>query len=343
MHSASRPPLSRRAFVGGLASGAILGVGVWESARWAIGSLLDAAPEAARPPALRAIIDVHTHPIATLLEGVPAKRLPGGEAYPERTEEVARLLRAEMTSAGVTHTLGMPRRSKDEADPLGVAALRQLARLVPGLHPVGFADPERTEARHLARVEEELQTGDIRALKAYLGYIPRGAGDPGYHPYYRLAAKYRIPVILHTGDTFSQNSRLKFAHPLTIDDVAVDFPQTNFVLAHLGNPWMMDAAQVVYKNNKKGLRENVHVDLSGILVGSARDFEGYRGEGVLKQVGADIRKALDYAERPEAFLYGSDWPLVPMAVYRDFLREVIHADLHQAIFHDNAQALFRLP
>jgi hypothetical protein len=55
-----------------------------------------------------------------------------------------------------------------------------------------------------------------------------------------------------------------------------------------------------------------------------------------------IRKAFDYAERPERFLYGSDWPLAPMALYREFIRETIPEQYHPAVFHDNAKALVKL-
>ncbi len=337
--------LSRRTILGlgAVAAGAALGVTGWEAARSLFSTAVADTPDAekkAPPPS--AIIDVHVHLVHTNLAGVPTKRLTGGDIFPAKPEDVARVLQAEMKSASVTHILAMPRREPGDADPLGVAFNRAVARIVPGVHPVGFADPERFDDGHLERVEADLKKGDVKAFKAYLGYVHRGPSDPGYRPYYKLAGKYGIPVILHTGDTFSQQAKLKFAHPLQVDEVAVDYPETKFVIAHLGNPWLIDAAQVLYKNNKKGLRENVHADLSGLLVGSAETFAAYRLGGVLKSVAADVRKAFDYAERPEAFLYGSDWPLAPMAAYRDLIREAIPTDYHQAVFHDNAKKLFNL-
>ena len=46
-----------------------------------------------------------------------------------------------------------------------------------------------------------------------------------------------MPVFFHTGDTYSPEAKLKFAHPLGVDEVAVDHPDVKFVLCHLGNPW----------------------------------------------------------------------------------------------------------
>lgn len=54
---------------------------------------------------------------------------------------------------------------------------------------------------------------------------------------------------------------MRQAHPLLVDDIAVDFPKVKFVLCHLGNPWFQDAAQVLYKN------DNVYADISGLTLG----------------------------------------------------------------------------
>src|SRR5262249_12820140 len=154
-----------------------------------------------------------------------------------------------------------------------------LTALVRGakLHPVGLAHPERFDRDHLARVEAVLKLGQVKAFKVFLGYLHYEPSSPNYRPYYRLAAKYDVPVIFHTGDTFSRTAKVKYAHPLKIDEVAVDFPDTKFVLAHFGNPWIMDAAQVVYKN------KNVWADLSAILIGDAREFAAMKKKGVVER------------------------------------------------------------
>jgi len=106
---------------------------------------------------------------------------------------------------------------------------------------------------------------------------------------------------------------VKYAHPLLVDEVAVDHRDVSFVMAHFGNPWMMDAAEVVYKN------ENVWADLSGILVGDEAYFSGLVGQGVLERVVERTKQGIEFAERPDKFLYGTDWPLAPMRAYHDFV------------------------
>ncbi|GAF15492.1 amidohydrolase [Bacillus sp. JCM 19045] len=56
-----------------------------------------------------------------------------------------------------------------------------------------------------------------------------------YKPVYHLAEKHHVPVVFHTGDTYAENAILKYAHPLTIDEVAVQHRNVTFVMAHLGD------------------------------------------------------------------------------------------------------------
>jgi predicted TIM-barrel fold metal-dependent hydrolase len=278
------------------------------------------------------MIDMHIHVVPPNLEGVG----PLSPALKGTLENVARIVRDQMRAAGCQAALAMGSFSHSDEDPLGINRTLKIAENAPGLFPIGIANPERNDPGFLRRVEEDLAAGKVKALKAYLGYVHYYPSDPGYLPYYRLAEKYRLPFIFHTGDTYSPNAKLKFAHPLGVDEVAVDFPKVNFVLAHLGNPWMIDAAEVIYKNM------NVWCDLSGLLVGEEADFNepGYR-EVHLDAIDR-IRKAFRYTERPNRFLHGSDWPLAPIKSYRKFIEQAIPEEFHEMVFVENSQRLFRL-
>ena len=181
-----------------------------------------------------------------------------------------------------------------------------------------------------------MKEGKVKALKVYLGYLHYEPYSTGYRRYYKVAAKYNIPVIFHCGDTYSREAKVKYAHPLKIDEIAVDYPDTKFVIAHLGNPWVMDAAQVVYKN------KNVWADLSALVIGDAEAFAKYEKDGLLERELRRVKEAIDYAEGPEKFLFGSDWPLSPMGVYRDFVRRLFPEKEHAAVFGCNAAKLFGL-
>lgn len=44
--------------------------------------------------------------------------------------------------------------------------------------------------------------------------------------------------MIHTGDTFSNVSKIRFSHPLNIDEIAVDNPDLTIIMSHPGNPWI---------------------------------------------------------------------------------------------------------
>lgn len=278
------------------------------------------------------MIDAHIHIVPPRLPGVGSLN-PLLDAPPAIRADA---LRREMQAADATQSLAMGCWNSSEDDPLGIAETLALARLVPGLFAIGVADPTRHDADHLRRVESALAAKQVRALKAYLGYLHYAPDHAGYRPYYELAERYQLPIIFHTGDTYSPRAKLRYAQPLLVDEVAVDHPKVKFALAHLGNPWLSDAAEVVYKN------VNVWADLSGLVVGDADSFTAEERQEMLEETRQGLRRAFRYAERPNRFLYGSDWPLAPMAAYRSFIAAAIPELYHPLIFEDNARALFRL-
>ena len=70
------------------------------------------------------------------------------------------------------------------------------------------------------------------------------------------------------GLTAFSRAHLKYCHPLALDEVAADHPDTQFVMCHFGNPFLEAAAAVVEKN------PNVAADLSGLLEGRV-DLDAY--------------------------------------------------------------------
>lgn len=278
------------------------------------------------------MIDMHIHAVHPQLPGVK----PLTDLYDGPIETLVEALREEMRLSGTTTLLGMGHLHGEGDDPLGVASTLRIAELLPELRAIGIADPTRTTTDHLQRVEVQMRSGKIVALKGYLGYIHQGPDSPGYRPYYELAGKYALPFIFHTGDNWSRKAKVKYAHPLLVDEVAVDHPNVNFVMAHFGNPWCIDAAEVMYKN------DNVWADVCAILVGDADHFAKITATGYLARTVERVRHAIEFTERPDRFLYGTDWPLSPMNVYPTFVRQLFSEQHHPAVFEENARALFKL-
>ena len=278
------------------------------------------------------MIDMHIHAVPPGLPGVGS--LSPLLARP--ADEVASALRTEMDASGCVAVMAMGSLTDAQDDPLGIAATLELSQQVAGLFAIGICNPFASGPDHFEAVRRSCASGDVIALKAYLGYVHCAPTDPRYFPYYEIAQEYRLPVIFHTGDTYSPYAKLKYAHPLQIDEVAVDFPGVDFVMAHLGNPWTIDAAEVIYKNM------NVYADLSGLLVGGHDDLTAPEGREARADLRRRVVQAFRYAERPQRFLYGSDWPLAPMTAYRRFVEDVIPEEFHELVLFENARRLFKL-
>lgn len=310
-----------------------------QAAGWTAASALAAllgstgCQETAAP--VQPVIDVHVH--ANFADEVlrkQARTLSGVDFSPEglRAEMAANHVEQAVRIGFETEGEELARRAPSPLGSPGEAADQQDNRLV----FVGGINPERLDPENLARIEHDLAAGRVVGLKIYLGYYPLPPDAEVYKPVYALAEKYARPVIFHTGDTFSADAKVRFAHPLPVDDVAVDFRGVTFVLAHLGNPWTMDAAEVIYKN------ANVYGDLSGFLVGDAAYFrDPANAQGIEDAVGR-IREAFAWVENPEKFLYGSDWPLAPMQPYLEFVKRAIDPEHHKLVFYENARKVFRL-
>ena len=182
----------------------------------------------------------------------------------------------------------------------------------------------------LGRLETELQNERTVGIKIYLGYYPFYAYDEVYEPVYKLAAKYQLPVVFHTGDTYSERGYLKYSHPLAIDEVAVNHRDVTFMMAHFGDPWTLTGAEIIYKN------PNVYADLSGLIVGTAEELKK-RSEGRFLD---HLRHALEFADSYDKLLFGTDWPLIPIGPYIDFIKDLIPAEFHEDVFFNTALKVF---
>ena len=181
-------------------------------------------------------------------------------------------------------------------------------------------------------IESGLRSDKYGCIKIYLGYVHRYAYDQQYEIIYRLARKYDVPVVFHTGDTNSARAKLKYADPLTIDEVAVDHPQVRFVIAHCGNPWIESAAEVAYKN------PNVYLECSALLTGN---LDQQPKEKVEAYVVRPIAWIFGYVEDPTKLMFGTDWPLTAMKPYVEAYKRAIPREHWKAVFHDNAVRVFK--
>ena len=138
---------------------------------------------------------------------------------------------------------------------------------------------------------------------------------------YRAAEEAGVPVMIHTGTSIFPSARNRFADPMPVDDVAVDFPKLRIVLAHSGRPLHGEAAFFLARRHP-----NVFLELSGIPPG----------------------KILQYLPRLEELagktLWGTDWPSPgirsPSENVAAFRALTLSEDAQRKILYENARKLF---
>ena len=269
------------------------------------------------------IIDVHTH-LDIVLPGVS-----------KNIENNLRLLLAEMKKSKVDHAFVLASFQKNSRTHPSTSAVLKFVKGLKNIHVVGSLDAMDIKKSELDELEELLREKKIVAIKLYPGYQYFYPNDDKCTPIYELCQKYDVPVMFHSGATLNGvvgQARVKYSHPLHIDDVAASFPDLKIVIAHLGNPWLVDCAEVVYKN------KNVYADLSGFFLESQND-KAYT-ELMYKR----INEFIAYASG-DKLLYGTDWPLTPMTPYIKFVKslnlKLIPGALDGA-FYRNAIKLFNI-
>jgi hypothetical protein len=263
------------------------------------------------------IIDVHTH-----LNNYHEDRV---RSIPECLDA----LREAMESNGVGYALVLtsykvtPNRPSTTSVIEATRDYKNIA-VVAGISYLNYKE------RDLREVSDYLKAGLVKGLKLYPGYEPFYPYDKRCQVIYDLAVEYDVPVMIHCGDTYTPTGRVRYAHPLNVDDVAVDNPDLKIVICHLGNPWIRDCMEVVYKN------KNVYADISGLVLG---DFEDRFEKFMLGQ----IREMILYAGEPRYLLYGTDWPISNMGTYLRFIQGIgLSDEALEMMLWRNAASLFKI-
>jgi predicted TIM-barrel fold metal-dependent hydrolase len=148
------------------------------------------------------------------------------------------------------------------------------------------------------------------------------------YPLYEAIAEAKLPALFHTGQTGvgadtrgGSGIRLKYSHPMLLDDVAADFPDMPIVLAHPSFPWQEEALSVATH------KPQVYIDLSGW---SPKYFPP-----ILVQYANTLLK--------DKILFGSDYPVMsPERWMADFEKINIKPEVRPLIMKANAARLLRL-
>ena len=200
------------------------------------------------------------------------------------------------------------------------AAVQQYPHRFSGLAGI---DPTRGIAglKELDRAVKEFGFVGAHLYPHWFGQAPDAAI---YYPYYARCAELGIPIMMQVGHclVYQKDRRLpSVGRPMTLDRVAIDFPELTLIGIHLGYPWTEEMISVCTKH------PNVY------MAGDAY---------APKHWGAS---AVHYANTfgQDKFMFGTDWWVIDPERAVDEVAELHFRPISlRKIMRDNALRVFNL-
>ncbi len=153
---------------------------------------------------------------------------------------------------------------------------------------IGFAgiDPTEPGAADEVRIAKaELKLRGVTISPANQDFHPT---DSRAMAVYAEAEKLGMPVLVHPVGQFTEQSKLEYARPYLLDEVARVFPRLPIIVSQMGQPWVDETIVLLGKHH------NVFADVSGLL---SRSWQAYNA-----LVAAHQHQVID------KLLFGSDFP-----------------------------------
>jgi predicted TIM-barrel fold metal-dependent hydrolase len=172
-----------------------------------------------------------------------------------------------------------------------------------------------------AKEFERLIKLGARGLKLCPSYNLFYPNDHKLYPIYGLAQESDLPVLVHTGSSVFKGARIKYADPIYLDDVAVDFPDLSILMAHSGRGFWYDKAFYLSR-----LHKNLYMEISGLPPQNLLDYFPHLEDNIDKVV------------------FGSDWPAVQNIVKNiEKINDLPIAEENKnKILFENAKRILRL-
>ncbi len=277
------------------------------------------------------IVDIHTHVEVKFSEKEKRylRNVPGYEGFLRSfTEEVSfKKYWEAMKPVGkaiIVNGRCEPDQPKSLNDQVAKVASSHADKLIPFC---SVMPDEENPAKEVRRCIKDLGMKGVKLLPVLQRYAPN---DRKYYPIYDVAQELQVPVAIHMGTHFLPYSKLSNSKPLSLEDVAMDFPDLTIICAHLGHPWVEDTIMLIRK------APNVYTDISGLMLPDhKRTFSIlYKGlilayeYGVLDKVlfGTDYpvntpANCIEILENINHFANNTDLPTIP--------EEAIHNILHE--------------
>jgi len=189
---------------------------------------------------------------------------------------------------------------------------------------VGFAsvDPrmDQEAVSELRRAHDQLGLKGLKLNPAMQEFDPY---EPAALKIYEEAERLDMPILIHTGLTFSNKFSIKYNQPLPYDDIARKHPRLRICLAHMGWPWVWDAITVAIRN------PNVYLDTAGAYAGTPME--------TVRQITSLVSTRVIENALGDRLMFGSDYPRIEQnKMFQAISTLSIRPETLEAILGDNA-------
>ncbi len=272
------------------------------------------------------VIDFHTHPwrpgeLAAATADFIRSISPSVQQHGDQLTDI-RYATSELRGQGVDHAVLLPEHCPATSGNVRTDTVLELARQSDGFFlPFASVDPV-SDAEPAALLESYVSAG-ARGLKLYPSYQFFYPNEARAYPLYEVCVAYDIPLLLHIGSSVIPGTRLKYCDPIHLDDLAVDFPQLNVVMAHGGRGYWYDACAFLASHHP-----NFYIDVTGLVPEKLRQHF----------------PTIDRLARK--MIFGSDWPAMPRSVAANVqsIRDTLglSSEVLDLMFNGNARRLLQL-
>src|SRR5699024_7771504 len=131
---------------------------------------------------------------------------------------------------------------------------------------IGFAsvDPAREDA--LETLDYAFKNLNLKGLKLHPSKQKFYPNEDKLKNIYDLCIAYNKPIMFHSGMTWQSDAPAKYSRPINFEEVAINYPDLRFCLAHFGWPWMHETIMLLLKY------PNVYTDTSLLHMDDAYSF-----------------------------------------------------------------------
>lgn len=146
-----------------------------------------------------------------------------------------------------------------------------------------------------------------------------------YYPYYSKCCELDIPIMMQVGHNliYQRDRRLpSVGRPITLDQVAIDFPELKLIGIHIGVPWTDEMISMAWKHEH-------------VYIGGDAYAPKHWPPALVHYINSFGR---------DKVLFGTDWPVIsPVRAMEEIEALGFREESKQKLLRENALKVFRLP